>query len=153
MQHIKGKLLANALQRCRIHFWTLAFQILRHVFLFPKYFNSTQSPNGNVDQPITVFNEVHLNFSDFAGVDESPIRHVLNTVDDGNNEMNSTDMSKCMTYVAQTATPPLKRSVEVEFSDSEDMLEGIRNVVDKVSIEDTCDALDLMTSNGMRGSW
>uniref|UniRef100_A0A0A1X402 Zinc finger protein 501 n=1 Tax=Zeugodacus cucurbitae TaxID=28588 RepID=A0A0A1X402_ZEUCU len=108
-----------------------------------------KSPNGNVDQ---VFNDVHLNFPDFTGVDESPIRHVLNSVEESNNEMkilNTADMS----YVAQTATPPLKRTVEVEFSDSEDMLEGIRNVVDKVSIEDTCDALDLMTSNGMRGSW
>lgn len=128
---------------------TLDFQTVT-CFFFPKYFNSTQSPNGNVDQ---VFNDVHLNFPDFSGVDESPMRHVLNTVDDGNNDMSATDMSKCMTYVAQTATPPLKRTVEVEFSDSEDMLEGMRNVVDKVSIEDTCDALDLMTSNGMRGSW
>lgn len=39
-----------------------------------------------------------------------------------------------------------------EFSDTEDMLEGIR---DKVFIEDTCDTMDLMTptSNGTRPHW
>lgn len=44
---------------------------------------------------------------------------------------------------------------DVEFSDTEDMLEGIRNVVDKVSIEDTCDELvELeLTTSGMRAPW
>lgn len=42
--------------------------------------------------------------------------------------------------------------VPEEFSDTEDMLEGIR---DKVLIEDTCDTMDLMTptSNGVRPHW
>ncbi|XP_053959934.1 uncharacterized protein LOC128864344 isoform X2 [Anastrepha ludens] len=99
-----------------------------------------KSPNDNVDQ---VFNDVHLNFPDFSGVDETPIRDVMEPDDEANE----------ISFVARTSSPTLKRTVEVEFSDSEDMLEGIRNVVDKVSIEDTCDALDLMNSNGMRASW
>ncbi|XP_017486693.1 PREDICTED: uncharacterized protein LOC108375114 isoform X2 [Rhagoletis zephyria] len=112
-----------------------------------------KSPNENVDH---VFNDVHLSFPDFSSVDEeNPMQHVMDSSDDGNEMkmLNATGMSKCMSYVAQATTPPIKRTVEVEFSDSEDMLEGIRNVVDKVSIEETCDALDLITSNGMRGSW
>ncbi|KAM7354715.1 uncharacterized protein ACRADG_006276 isoform 2-T2 [Cochliomyia hominivorax] len=49
----------------------------------------------------------------------------------------------------QQTTPNL---VPEEFSDTEDMLEGIR---DKVLIEDTCDTMDLMTptSNGVRPHW
>ncbi|XP_073822479.1 uncharacterized protein [Musca autumnalis] len=47
---------------------------------------------------------------------------------------------------------PSQNLVPEEFSDTEDMLEGIR---DKVLIEDTCDAMDLMTptSNGVRPHW
>ncbi|XP_030384050.1 uncharacterized protein LOC115631446 [Scaptodrosophila lebanonensis] len=63
-------------------------------------------------------------------------------------------------YVPTVAERALKSAVndvpvvdDVEFSDTEDMLEGIRNVVDKVSIEDTCDELDLeLTSSGMRAA-
>lgn len=49
---------------------------------------------------------------------------------------------------AQQQQPP-QNLVPEEFSDTEDMLEG------KVLIEDTCDAMDLMTptSNGVRPHW
>lgn len=52
-------------------------------------------------------------------------------------------------------TPPnssTPHNLEPEFSDTEDMLEGIR---DKVLIEDTCDTMDLMTPtiNGTRPHW
>ena len=48
--------------------------------------------------------------------------------------------------------PTTANLVSEEFSDTEDMLEGIR---DKVLIEDTCDTMDLMapTSNGVRQHW
>lgn len=48
--------------------------------------------------------------------------------------------------------PTTTNLVSEEFSDTEDMLEGIR---DKVLIEDTCDTMDLMapTSNGVRQHW
>lgn len=54
------------------------------------------------------------------------------------------------TLQAQQQTTP--NLVSEEFSDTEDMLEGIR---DKVLIEDTCDTMDLMTptSNGARPHW
>ncbi|XP_004531338.1 uncharacterized protein LOC101450183 [Ceratitis capitata] len=119
-----------------------------------KALDENKKASSNNDEQ--VFNDVHLNFPDFEDVDETSMHNVLNTVAARNDEiknLNSNDINKCMTYVARTPSPPLKRTVEVEFSDSEDMLEGIRNVVDKVSIEDTCDALDLMTSNGIRNSW
>lgn len=53
----------------------------------------------------------------------------------------------------QTHQQPSQNLVNSEeFSDPEDMLEGIR---DKVLIEDTCDAMDLMApnSNGVRPHW
>lgn len=64
-----------------------------------------------------------------------------------------------MTPVGTTNGPNASHDVpvvdDVEFSDTEDMLEGIRNVVDKVSIEDTCDELvELeLTTSGMRAPW
>ncbi|XP_067626219.1 uncharacterized protein [Eurosta solidaginis] len=109
-----------------------------------------QSPSDSVDQ---VFNDVQLNFPDFSGVDETPMRHGMGPNDDVVNDLRVQNINSRMRYVTQNHSPPLKRTVEVEFSDSEDMLEGIRNVVDKVSIEDTCNALDLITSNAMRNTW
>lgn len=48
--------------------------------------------------------------------------------------------------------PTTTNLVPEEFSDTEDMLEGIR---DKVLIEDTCDTMDLMAPNpnGVRQHW
>lgn len=69
----------------------------------------------------------------------------------------SDKLSPVVVVVNSNATPNPIPVVDddVEFSDTEDMLEGIRNVVDKVSIEDTCDELvDLeLTSSGMTAPW
>lgn len=101
-----------------------------------------------------VFHDVHLNFEDFNKVFPSGVevlQHHAHSAETDNMKILNSDR-----FVSQNdEPPPLKpiSSEEVEFSDTEDMLEGIRNVVDKVSIEDTCDDIDLMTSSSMRGSW
>ncbi|XP_030243937.1 zinc finger protein 384 isoform X2 [Drosophila navojoa] len=93
-----------------------------------------------------VFQDVQLNFENFHN-----ISHVDDDVVDdvGVNMVIHADAMSLhkadgkLTPVGAanaTATNAVAVVDDVEFSDTEDMLEGIRNVVDKVSVEDTCDA-------------
>ncbi|XP_037958642.1 uncharacterized protein LOC119688079 [Teleopsis dalmanni] len=91
-----------------------------------------------------------LNFEDFSNVD------TVHCVVDQNNDLkliSANNIEKCIDFVTQPNTASGIDPDETEFSDTEDMLEGIRNVVDKVSVEDTCDEIDLMTSNDIRNEW
>ncbi|XP_061400180.1 uncharacterized protein LOC133335543 [Musca vetustissima] len=81
-----------------------------------------------------------------------------NTYDNANNTLQQPQQQHHhhQSHIQQVQQPqthqPSQNLVPEEFSDTEDMLEGIR---DKVLIEDTCDAMDLMTptSNGVRPHW
>jgi len=103
-----------------------------------------QQEQAKLDQ---VFHDVQLNFENFHNI----THHVDDVANVGVN------MDKLSPVVVNTNSTPNSVPVvdDVEFSDTEDMLEGIRNVVDKVSIEDTCDELvDLeLTSSGMTAPW
>ncbi|KAH8413097.1 hypothetical protein KR009_007917 [Drosophila setifemur] len=111
-----------------------------------------QQEQAKLDQ---VFQDVQLNFENFHNIGH----HVDDVTSVGVNMVmhgQATD-DQTSVVVVNTNAPPSTVPVvdDVEFSDTEDMLEGIRNVVDKVSIEDTCDELvDLeLTSSGMRAPW
>ncbi|BFF96247.1 uncharacterized protein DMAD_13485 [Drosophila madeirensis] len=122
-----------------------------------------QQEQAKLDQ---VFHDVQLNFENFH-----PISHVdhdvgvgvgvpVNVNDVGvNMVMHGEATDKLNSVGAGSSTPNVNVVVpvvdDVEFSDTEDMLEGIRNVVDKVSIEDTCDELvDLELSTAtIRAPW
>ncbi|XP_017007136.2 uncharacterized protein [Drosophila takahashii] len=105
-----------------------------------------QQEQAKLDQ---VFHDVQLNFENFHNISHHVDDDVVANV--------GVDMDKLSPVVANTNSTPNSVPVvdDVEFSDTEDMLEGIRNVVDKVSIEDTCDELvDLeLTSSGMTAPW
>lgn len=112
-----------------------------------------QQEQAKLDQ---VFQDVQLNFENFQNiahhVDEVSASVGVNMVMHG--QPNNGD--QCPIVVVNSGSNPSTVPVvdDVEFSDTEDMLEGIRNVVDKVSIEDTCDELDLeLTSSAMRAPW
>ncbi|XP_034471751.1 zinc finger X-chromosomal protein [Drosophila innubila] len=118
-----------------------------------------QQEQAKLDQ---VFHDVQLNFDNFHNishvdddvVDDVGVNMVIHT--DTMSQMHKTD-DKLTPVGSSNATTCTDVPVvdDVEFSDTEDMLEGIRNVVDKVSIEDTCDELvDLeLTTSGMRAPW
>lgn len=80
-----------------------------------------------------------------------PIEHINMNITSPAIQQNETTVS-----VPRTSQPPQQVGAVTltpdEFSDTEDMLEGIR---DKVFIEDTCDTMDLMTptSNSVRRHW
>uniref|UniRef100_A0A1B0GA90 C2H2-type domain-containing protein n=1 Tax=Glossina morsitans morsitans TaxID=37546 RepID=A0A1B0GA90_GLOMM len=67
---------------------------------------------------------------------------------EGNIDASTNSMSHVQTSTQASA----QALASEEFSDTEDMLEGIR---DKVFVEDTCDTIDLMTPtpNGIRPHW
>ncbi|KAH8259935.1 hypothetical protein KR038_005317 [Drosophila bunnanda] len=129
-----------------------------------------QQEQAKLDQ---VFHDVQLNFENFHNIGHHHHHHHHHVDDDDDDDDvvandvgvnmvlpgQATDkLSPVVVVVNSNATPnPLPTVVDddVEFSDTEDMLEGIRNVVDKVSIEDTCDELvDLeLTSSGMTAPW
>lgn len=101
-----------------------------------------------------VFQDVQLNFENFHNISH----HVNDVANVGvNMVLHGQATDKLNAVVVNTSSTPNSVPVvdDVEFSDTEDMLEGIRNVVDKVSIEDTCDELvDLeLTSSGMTAPW
>ncbi|XP_064546358.1 serendipity locus protein H-1 [Drosophila montana] len=117
-----------------------------------------QQEQAKLDQ---VFHDVQLNFENF---------HNISHVDVGDDVVDAVgvnmvihadamslhkDEDKLTPVANAAAANPVPVVDDVEFSDTEDMLEGIRNVVDKVSIEDTCDELvDLeLTASGMRAPW
>ncbi|KAH8329518.1 hypothetical protein KR074_012397 [Drosophila pseudoananassae] len=112
-----------------------------------------QQEQAKLDQ---VFQDVQLNFENFQN-----IAHHVDEVTSGGVNMvmhgQPNNGEQCpMVHVNPGSNPSTVPVVDdVEFSDTEDMLEGIRNVVDKVSIEDTCDELvDLeLTSSAMRAPW
>ncbi|KAH8281962.1 hypothetical protein KR054_004372, partial [Drosophila jambulina] len=119
-----------------------------------------QQEQAKLDQ---VFHDVQLNFENFHNISHHHHHHHHHHDD---NDDDDNDVGVNMVLPGQTsdklspvvATPnpiPVAVDDDVEFSDTEDMLEGIRNVVDKVSIEDTCDELvDLeLTSSGMTAPW
>ncbi|EDV30791.1 uncharacterized protein Dana_GF14870 [Drosophila ananassae] len=112
-----------------------------------------QQEQAKLDQ---VFQDVQLNFEHFQNI----AHHVDEVASVGVNMVmhgQPTSGEQCPIVVVNPGPNPNTVPVvdDVEFSDTEDMLEGIRNVVDKVSIEDTCDELvDLeLTSSGMRAPW
>ncbi|XP_023031560.1 uncharacterized protein LOC6642279 [Drosophila willistoni] len=107
---------------------------------------------------VQVFHDVQLNFENFHNM------HHTHHVDDVDDDVGGVNMVIHGGNESAVKAPPIVSSNavthdvavdDVEFSDTEDMLEGIRNVVDKVSIEDTCDELvDLeLASSGMRPTW
>ncbi|XP_017110636.1 serendipity locus protein H-1 [Drosophila elegans] len=112
-----------------------------------------QQEQAKLDQ---VFHDVQLNFENFHNISHhvDDVSNVgVNMVLHGHGQ--ATDKLSPV-VVNSNSTPNTVPVVDdVEFSDTEDMLEGIRNVVDKVSIEDTCDELvDLeLTSSGMTAPW
>lgn len=115
-----------------------------------------------------VFQDVHFPFENFSQNEEDldAVRVVMDT------HSHSTTQSHAMEHIDMNISSPAIHQNETaistprisqsqtgavtltpdEFSDTEDMLEGIR---DKVFIEDTCDTMDLMTptSNGTRPHW
>ncbi|EDW54186.1 zinc finger imprinted 2 [Drosophila sechellia] len=110
-----------------------------------------QQEQAKLDQ---VFQDVQLNFENFHNISH----HVNDVANVGvNMVLHGQPTDKLNTVVVNTSSTPNSVPVvdDVEFSDTEDMLEGIRNVVLKVSIEDTCDELvDLeLTSSGMTAPW
>ncbi|XP_017075552.2 LOW QUALITY PROTEIN: uncharacterized protein LOC108110827 [Drosophila eugracilis] len=110
-----------------------------------------QQEQAKLDQ---VFHDVQLNFENFHNIGH----HVGDVANVGvNMVLHGQSTDKLNPVVVNTNSTPNSVPVvdDVEFSDTEDMLEGIRNVVDKVSIEDTCDELvDLeLTSSGMTAPW
>ncbi|KAL7740994.1 hypothetical protein ACLKA6_013438 [Drosophila palustris] len=117
-----------------------------------------QQEQAKLDQ---VFHDVQLNFDNFhniSHVDDDVVDDVgVNMVIHADAISLHKNDDKLTPVGSSNATTPNEVPVvdDVEFSDTEDMLEGIRNVVDKVSIEDTCDELvDLeLTTSGMRAPW
>ncbi|XP_016980981.2 zinc finger protein 777 [Drosophila rhopaloa] len=110
-----------------------------------------QQEQAKLDQ---VFHDVQLNFENFHNISH----HVDDVTNVGvNMVLHGQATDKLNPVVVNTNSTPNTVPVvdDVEFSDTEDMLEGIRNVVDKVSIEDTCDELeDLeLTSSGISAPW
>ncbi|XP_017047574.1 uncharacterized protein LOC108092490 [Drosophila ficusphila] len=114
-----------------------------------------QQEQAKLDQ---VFHDVQLNFESFHNIGH----HVDDVASVGvgvgvNMVLHGQGADKLNPVVVNSNSTPNSVPVvdDVEFSDTEDMLEGIRNVVDKVSIEDTCDELvDLeLTSSGMTAPW
>ncbi|XP_075153560.1 uncharacterized protein LOC142227106 [Haematobia irritans] len=117
-----------------------------------------------------VFQDVHFPFENFPQSDD--VVNADRQVDlNLQNHVNQVDMKVVFSdtlgnVVSSTSSLPQNQQahhhqqqqqpnqslVPEEFSDTEDMLEGIR---DKVLIEDTCDAMDLMTPNGneVRPNW
>ncbi|ALC37940.1 CG3407 [Drosophila busckii] len=110
-----------------------------------------QQEQAKLDQ---VFHDVQLNFENFHNIthDDVGVNMVIHS---DALSLHKTADKLDNVVVATAPTPNVVPVEDVEFSDTEDMLEGIRNVVDKVSIEDTCDELvDLeLTSSGMRAPW
>uniref|UniRef100_A0A1I8PBT1 C2H2-type domain-containing protein n=1 Tax=Stomoxys calcitrans TaxID=35570 RepID=A0A1I8PBT1_STOCA len=124
------------------------------------------------DELDQVFQDVHFPFENFPQTDEVSTERRVDM--DMQTHVDQVDMkvvySNAMGNVAsnnmqpqqtqqqqqqqqhQQQQQPNQNLVPEEFSDTEDMLEGIR---DKVLIEDTCDTMDLMTptSNGVRPHW
>ncbi|XP_055920540.1 zinc finger imprinted 2 [Eupeodes corollae] len=123
----------------------------------------TESPSTAVVQDHQVFNEVELNFDNFNEVVELTAQEHHHQ-QHHENAPSSTDMKildsnsieECMEYVVQAQEPTqvvCNVHEEVEFSDTEDMLEGIRGVVDKVSIDDTSNDLDMHPRDISKESW
>lgn len=92
------------------------------------------------------FRDVQLNFENFhniSHVDDDVVDDVGVNMVIHADAMSLHKADDKLTPVGTTntaATNDVAVVDDVEFSDTEDMLEGIRNVVDKVSVEDTCDA-------------
>ncbi|KAI8125257.1 hypothetical protein FF38_08646 [Lucilia cuprina] len=111
-----------------------------------------------------VFQDVHFPFENFTQAGEAvSVRVVMEpqhhqqgpdtlsdtTINVANASLQTASHNQPHQQQPQQTTSNL---VPEEFSDTEDMLEGIR---DKVLIEDTCDTMDLMTptSNGGKPHW
>ncbi|KAH8334182.1 hypothetical protein KR059_007286 [Drosophila kikkawai] len=126
-----------------------------------------QQEQAKLDQ---VFHDVQLNFENFHNISHHHHHHHhhVEEDDDDDDDVVPSNVGVNMVLPGQTSDKlspvivvpppnpiPVPVDDDVEFSDTEDMLEGIRNVVDKVSIEDTCDELvDLeLTSSGMTAPW
>lgn len=120
-------------------------------------------PNSVVVEDHQVFNEVELNFESFNEVvelsaPEHPhhLQHETPSIPMPMPIPDANIIQKCMDYVVQTQEPTqvvCNVHEEVEFSDTEDMLEGIRGVVDKVSIDDTSNDLDIHPRDISKESW
>ncbi|XP_065355485.1 zinc finger protein 202 isoform X2 [Calliphora vicina] len=107
-----------------------------------------------------VFQDVHFPFENFTQTGEVVSVRVVMDPQHGTDAMGETSLNVAAASLQQHNQPHQQQQqqqttpnlVPEEFSDTEDMLEGIR---DKVLIEDTCDTMDLMTptSNGLRPHW
>ncbi|XP_055837311.1 uncharacterized protein LOC129905769 [Episyrphus balteatus] len=125
------------------------------------------APTTNVVPDHRVFSEVELNFENFNEVVELTAQehHQHQQQQQHHHQHDNTvpiptDIkildSNRMEYVVQVQEPAqvvCNVHEEVEFSDTEDMLEGIRGVVDKVSIDDTSNDLDMHPRDISKESW